>query len=728
MTTLTLLIVSACAVTIASSSLFASPAPLPATPREVVVDELHGEKLADPYRWLEGDDKGKVTPKVSEWTDAQNAHTRSVLEALPGRKSLEDRIRRLLTVGSISAPRMAGDRYFYSKRTGSENQASIFMRVGSSGEAKLVLDPAKLDPSGLTTIAFFAPSRDGKLLAFGTYKSGDENTTAYVLDVDKTVALGDGKGVWLADELPGKVGGVDWLPDSSGFLYRRLADVKNPYSGEVVFHVLGTHRSQDRVIFEQYKEGPLASTWGPSGSLSDDGRWLILGYFTSTKSNDLWVADFDLWRRTGELKKVEIAKGLDATFGGPIVGDTMYMLTTHEAPNRKVVAVDLNRPAREGWKTVVAERPDVVIDSASVARGVLVVDGQRKACTVLERYELDGTPIGEIDLGGPVSAGVSTDSDRTEAYVSVTGFERPPVIYKVDLREPKVSLSAGNVWEKIDLPVDTDKFTSSQVTYKSKDGTPVTMFLVHRKGLELNGNNPTLLTGYGGFRISQTPSFRSTAVPFLEDGGVLAIANLRGGSEYGEKWHRDGMLDRKQNTFDDMEFAARWLIENKYTTSKRLAIQGGSNGGLLVGAALAQNPELYAAVVCQVPLLDMLRYQNFLMARFWVPEYGSAEDAAQFKVLRAYSPYHNLKAGTRYPAVFVTAGENDTRVHPLHARKFAALLQEIAAGVRDPQPTLLWVDRSAGHGAGKPLDLTIRDVVDGQMFIRWRLGMLEVKP
>jgi prolyl oligopeptidase len=692
----------------------------PPTTREVVREEFHGVTIEDPYRWLEGDGDAKITPQVAEWTDRQNAHTRSVLEALPGRSDLEARLRKLMTVGSISSPTMRDQRYFYSKRVGSAAQSSVYVREGARGEPRLLLDPAAIDPTGLTTIAFTSPSRDGKYLAFGTYRAGDENTTAYVLEVST--------GRWLADELTGKVGSVSWLPDSSGFVYRRLADVKNPYSGQVMFHLIGTHPRQDRILFEQYKEGPLATTWGPGGSLSEDGRWLILSYWTSTSSNDLWAVDFDRYLRTGELLRTPIAEGLSASFpGGPVVGDVMYMVTTHNAPNGRVVAVDLNRPDIANWKTIVAERPDVVVSGVSAARGILVVSGQSRAMTVLERYSPEGKALGAIDLGGPASAGVSVASDRTEAYLSLSSFERPPAIYRIDLADEKLTSAGGvfELWEKVDFPIDPTGYESKQVTYSSKDGTPVTMFLVHRKGLTLDGRNPVLLSGYGGFRIPTTPGFRATAYPFLEDGGVLALPNLRGGNEYGEKWHRDGMRDRKQNTFDDFEFAARWLIDNKYTSPDRLAIQGGSNGGLLVGAAVTQNPDLFAAAICGVPLLDMLRYHRFLMARFWVPEYGSSESSEQFGWLRAYSPYHAVKPGVRYPAMLITAGENDTRVHPLHARKFAAAMQEVAAAVPESNPVLLWVDRDSGHGGGKPIDLVLRDLVDQQMFIRWRLGMLK---
>lgn len=687
----------------------------PATERRVVTETLHGVEVSDPYRWLEGDEKGLVTPEVAAWTDAQNAYTRAVLDNLPGRSELEGRLRALLTVGSISSPSPQGNRYFYSRREGSASQASVYMRDGVRGAERLLLDPATIDPTGLTTIAFTSPSPCGRLMAFGMYRSGDENTTAYLLEVDS--------GRWLADEIPGKVGGIDWLPDSSGFLYRRLADVKNPYSGQVAFHVVGTHPRQDRVLFEQYKEGPLATTWGPGAYLSEDARWLILSYWTGTSTNDLWVVDFDRWRRTGEFVRETIAEGLPATFaGGPIIGDTLVMRTTLDAPNGKILAVDLHRPGREFWREVVPERGDLVIGGVSAGRGVLVVSGQRRAMTVLERYRLDGTPMGEIDLGGPASAGVSTRFDRTEAFLSISGFERPPAIYRIDLADENLATAKGEfeLWERVKFPVDTSRFESRQVTYSSKDGTPVTMFLVHRRGLELNGENPVLLSGYGGFRIPTLPGFRSAAIPFLEDGGVLALPNLRGGNEYGEAWHQGGKLGNKTNVFEDFEAAAEWLIANGYTRPGRLAIQGGSNGGLLVGASATRRPELFAAVICQVPLLDMIRYHQFLMARFWVPEYGSSEDPVQFEWLRGYSPYHNVREGVKYPAMLITAGENDARTHPMHARKFAALMQHVAGG---DTPKLLWVERDAGHGAGKPIELVLRDLVDQQMFVRWRLGM-----
>jgi prolyl oligopeptidase len=686
--------------------------PAPATPGRPVTDTLHGTAITDPYRWLEGDAKGNVTDEVAAWTDAHNARTRAVLDGLPGRAGIESRLRELMEITSLSAPKMARNRYFHTKREGKQNQPVLYVRDGHDGPSRVLIDPNTLDKDGLVTLAWAEPNHDGMRLAFGTYRAGDENTVAQVLDVDT--------GKWRDDRIEGKVGEVFWLPDSSGFFYRRLGDVKNPYSGQIRFHRLGTDAKEDKLLFEQYKDGPLATTWGPHASVSRDARWMILTYWTSTKSNDAWVVDLDRWFRTGEFVTVEIVKGADARFDGHVNGDTFYMTTTLDAPNGRVFAVDLHHPQRNRWREILPERKDATIEDVALARGVLAVNYQVNATTQIRLFELDGTPRGDLELPGIGSASLHTEDDRTEAFLTFASFNTLPTIYRLDLASP----AARTVWDKPDVPVDPSLVEVKQVFYPSKDGTRVSMFLVHRKGLTLDGNNPTLLYGYGGFANSMTPWFSATMFPWFEAGGVYAIPNLRGGGEYGETWHTGGMLDKKQNTFDDFIAAAEWLIANRYTSPKRLAIAGGSNGGLLTGAALTQRPELFAAVVSAVPLLDMLRYQEFLMARYWVPEYGSAENARQFAYLLKYSPYHRVEPGTHYPAVFLTAGENDTRVHPLHARKMAARL--LAANDFDPtsNPVLLWVDRDAGHGMGKPLNLRVRDAADTRIFLMWQLGML----
>jgi len=716
------------------------PAAPPPSRIEAVKDTLHGVEFTDNYRWLEGDNTdaanmGKSNDEVSAWTDAQNAHTRQVLENLPGRKQLEARLRPLMEVGSISAPNMAGKFYFYSKREGTENQARLFVREKFDGEPRLLLDPAAIDASGLVTISWTSPSIDGKLLAFGMYRAGDENSTLYVMDVTT--------GQWLAEEIPGKVQGVDWLPDSTGFFYNRLQDLKNPYSGQVKFHKLGTHHRQDQTLFTQTAPGEfwkkyskytdeeqkkLATTYGPYSGISRDGKWMVFGYATGTRSADTWVVDLKKWFESGmkDWMPVPVIAGtLTSGFSGigPIIGDTMYMETTVDAPGGRIVAVDLKNPSPDKWKVIVPQKEGAVLESVSAAKGLLVATYLKNASTMIEKVALDGKSLGAVELPGIGSGGVSTEEDRTEAFLSFSSYNEPPSIYRMDLVEGGPA-GSRKLWERPAVPVDPSLAEVEQVWYSSKDGTKISMFIVHKKGLKLDGNNPTILYGYGGFTVSMTPSFSATLFPWLEDGGVYAVANLRGGGEYGEEWHKAGMMDKKQNVFDDFIAAAEWLITSNYTSPKRLAIAGGSNGGLLTGACVTQRPDLYAAALIGVPLLDMVRFQNFLMAKYWVPEYGSSEVADQFSYLMKYSPYQNIKAGTKYPAILLTAGENDSRVHPLHARKMAAALQ--AATTSDPatKPVLLWVDREAGHGQGKPLNLRIRDAADQRMFFMWQLGML----
>jgi prolyl oligopeptidase len=707
---------------LAAATLPSAAGGAPPTPARPVTDQVHGVEIVDAYRWLEGDEHGRMTPEVASWTDAQNAHTRSVLDNLPGRAELESRLRELMEVGTVSAPTMRGNRYFYSRREGNQNQAIHYVREGHDGTSRILLDPNTLDEQGLVTVSWTAPNHDGTLLAFGMFRAGDENSTLYVMNVDS--------GVWLADEIPGKVGGVSWLPDSSGFFYRNLADIENPYSAQVRFHTLGTHHRQDPILFEQYKEGPLATTYGPYAYADRECRWLILGYFTSTRNNDLWVIDLDRWFSTGgpqgagEFIKRDIIIGEDARSYGPVIGDTLFLNTTFDASNGRVFAVNLaaDDPSdRSQWREVIPEQEDAVLRSLSVASGLLVADYESNAASDIRIFSTDGQPRGSLELPTIGSASIATEEDRTEAFLSFTSFSTPRSIYRVDLNEPR----QRTLWERPDVPVDPSIVEVKQVWFDSRDGTRVPMFVIHRKGLELNGDNPTILYGYGGFNISQRPFFAATLFPWFEAGGVYAVANLRGGGEFGAAWHRAGTLENKQNVFDDFIAAAEWLIENRYTNPTRLAISGGSNGGLLVGAAITQRPELFAAAISGVPLLDMIRYEHFLMARYWNPEYGTAEDPEHFRWLLAYSPYHNVKPGTPYPAVFFTTGENDMRVHPMHARKMAALMQASTASDPVERPILLWVDRDAGHGAGKPLHLRIRDVADGRMFMMWQLGMLD---
>jgi len=716
-----------------SVSLLASPdligAP-PPTEREPVVEEIHGVEVVDPYRWLEGDNSdpehmGAMTPRVAEWTEAQNAYTRKVLDNLPGREALESRLRELMEVGSISAPDMAGDRYFYSKREGDQSQAIIYVREGHDAEPRALIDPNALDEEGLYTVSWYEPSHDGEYLAFGMYYAGDENSTLYVLDVDS--------GTWLADEIPGKVSFGGWLPGADGFFYRNLADVENPYSAQIRYHELGTHHRQDPILIEQQRvaelyEGAgysgkrleqLKTTYGPFASPSRDGRWLTIGYWTGTRDNDLWVADLDRWFRTGELVRTPIIVGEKAQSFGTVVGDEMILNTNLDAPNGRVVKVDLHEPARERWREIVPEREDAVLQGVGVARGMLACEYLRNAATRMELFDLEGDRIRTLELPNIGSAGLSTSQDRTEAFLTFESWNMPESIYRLDLATGQRSL-----WARPEVPVDPSAITVQQKWYTSKDGTEVSIFLVHKKGLELDGDNPTILYGYGGFNISLTPFFSATMYPWYENGGVYAIANLRGGGEYGKQWHEAGRLSRKQNVFDDFIAAGEWLIEEGYTSPEHLGIWGGSNGGLLTGAAVTQRPDLFSAAISAVPLLDMVRYQHFLMAKYWVPEYGSSQDPEQFGYIMDYSPYHSIENGVEYPAVLFTAGENDARVHPMHARKMAARMQAATASDPEQEPILLWVERKTGHGGGKPLWMRVRDAADTRIFMMWQLGML----
>jgi prolyl oligopeptidase len=424
------------------------------------------------------------------------------------------------------------------------------------------------------------------------------------------------------------------------------------------------------------------------------------------------------WLEKGELRKTTLAENLDGRFDPiDVIGNTLYITTTFGSPKGSVVAIDLASPARAGWTTILRERPDMVLEGVSVAKDCFVTSWSKDVCSRFEVMALDGRVLGEIPLPGLGTASISTDHRRHEAFVTYTSYDAPRTIYQTHVEHPKM-----RVWSETKVPGDLSGYTVEQVRATSKDGTKVPMFIVRRKDLPRDGGNPTLLYGYGGFNVSLTPAFNPSIVPWLDAGGVYVVANLRGGGEYGEDWHRAGMRGSKQNVFDDFYACAEWLIAEKYTSPEHLAIEGGSNGGLLTGVASMQRPDLFAAAIVGVPLLDMLRFQDFLIARYWTPEYGSSENAEDFRWLRAYSPYHNVKAGARYPALLVTAGENDSRVHPLHARKFVARVQELAANDVATKPIMLWVDRDAGHGQGKPLAKRIEDEVDQWSFLMWQTG------
>ena len=689
----------------------------PETERRPFSYELHGEIIEDPYHWLEGSHAPEVPgedveldERVSQWTDLQNGYTREILEALPGREALEAELSQLLSRDAYGIPRMAGDWLFYTLRRGDQAQPVLYVQRGETGEPRVLLDVNSLDETGLLALDWYRPSPDGRWVAFGTYSAGDELTTAFVLET--------ATGEWLSDRIEGRVNPVQWLEDGEHFVVRRLSVSDDPYSGQITLHRIGRDAAQDPVLFEQYTEGELATTWGPHPIVSRDGRWLVLIYFTGTDSNDVWFYDLDHWRETGDLVRRDLLVGEDARTTGFIDDDTFYAETTFGASNKRVVAFDLGSEDPAAFRELIPARADAVLDGIAPAPGRIVTEYLANAYSRIEVFDRAGEPLLEVALPSIGSAAILTDPEETVAWMRFESFGEPESIYRVALEDGSATL-----WRRPPLAVDTGDLLARQVFFTSRDGTRVPMFVVHRRDIDLDGDNPAILYGYGGFDISLTPGFTATWLPWLTRGGVYAVANLRGGGEYGADWHRAGMLENKQNVFDDFYAAAEWLIDNGYTRSEKLGIRGGSNGGLLTGVAITQRPELFSASIVAVPLLDMLRYQHFLMARFWVPEYGSAENAEHFDFIRAYSPYQNIRSGVRYPATLLTAGENDTRVHALHARKMAAALQAATASDQE-EPILLWVDRSAGHGQGKPLGQRVQEAADQVAFMAWQLGLL----
>ncbi len=674
----------------------------PVTRTEEVVDELFGVKVADPYRWLEDGSSAEART----WVEAQNAYTRGLLDARPGRDATRARLAQLLSIGTLTAPTPKGGRYFYTRRDGEQNQPILFVRDSLKGKDRVLVDPNTLSADGTAAIDWWYPSEDGALLAYGVSLGGDEKSTLRVLDV-KT-------GKPLDDVIPHtRYCSLGWLPDKSGFYYTRYpvpgevpAGQEN-YNRHVFFHRLGGDWTKDAKIFGETRKPEEIIEF----SVSPDGRSMVVWVLEGWSRSDLYVKDL----KTEGSPFVPVAEKIDALFQGEVIDGTLYLLTNWEAPRYRLFAVDPKKPERAAWKPLIPQT-DAVLSAAHVVGGQILALYLKDAASRLSVYSAGGKKVRDIALPalGTIEK-VDGRHDGQEAFFGFSSYTVPPSVYRYD-----VKTGATTLWEQVKTDLDLSGLDVNQIFYRSKDGTRVPMFMVHRKGLRLDGSNPTVLYGYGGFNISLTPAFSRALVLWLERGGIYAVANLRGGGEYGEDWHRAGMLERKQNVFDDFIAAASWLVDQKYTRPDRLAIYGGSNGGLLVGAALIQRPDLFRAVVCAVPLLDMLRYQNFQIAKLWVPEYGSAANEAQFRVLRAYSPYHNVKDGTAYPAVLFETAESDSRVDPMHARKMAARLQKATSS---KQPVLLRIETKAGHGIGKPLTKVIDEAADTWTFLLWQLGL-----
>jgi len=681
-------------------------AALPATRTDDVVDKIHGVEVLDPYRWLEEGESAEV----NAWTAAQNQHLRAELDKVPGRAWIENRLWQWHETGSLGAPAVRGRgkqaRLFYTRRTGKQNQPVLYVRDGTAGKDRALLDANALAADGTAALDWWYPSEDGKSLAYGISTAGNENSTLRIRDVATGRDLVDTIARTRACSLA-------WLPSGQGFYYTRyptpgsVPASEEAYHRQVFFHRLGTDPAADARIFG---EGLSLSAW-PSVQLSPNGRWLAIEVSEGWSKSELFLIDLE----KGGAPTVMV-QARDAMFNlVDMLDDRLYVVSNEGAPRYQLFEVDPERPERTAWKLLIAEGDDT-LDSVLAAKNALVAVYLKDASSRVRVYSPAGNLQREIELPtlGTV-AGVRGRHDQSDIYLSFTSFLTPTKVLS-----HQVGTGKTRVWQELTAPVDTSDLTVEQVRYASKDGTQIPMFLVHKKTLVRDGNNPVLLYGYGGFNVSLTPGFAAWVGPFIERGGVYAVANLRGGGEYGEAWHRKGMLAQKQNVFDDFAGAAEYLIRDKITSPERLAISGRSNGGLLVAAAITQRPELYKAAVAGVPLTDMLRYHLLQIARLWIPEYGTAEKPEDFTWLYAYSPYHHLKEGTRYPATLIFSAESDTRVDPMHARKFAARLQHATAG---KAPIFLRMEGRAGHGAGKPIAKLIAQYTDELAFLFEQLGM-----
>jgi len=671
-------------------------------------ETFHGTKVVDNYRWLEK----ASNADTQKWVQEEMSYTRSLLDPLPGRVQIHQRLTELLTIGSIGVPQIGGRHYFYTRREGMQNQPVLYVREGIDGKdtERVLVDANQLAADGTVALDWFQASETGKYVAYGTSASGSEMSTLHIIETNT--------GTVLPDTMERtRAASIAWTHDNLGFYYTRyprkgdVPDGEEVYHRHVFYHELGTDPSTDQPIFGEGRD--LEDR--PSLSLDNDGQLLLITVAQGWTKTELFL--MDLKKRTPPTR---ITVNKNFLYRGTVYNGRLYIVTNEDAPRYRVFMAEAGNYDRDDWTEIIPQTGSV-LQNIGLWGGKIVAQYEQNASSQLKVFDIDGTSIKDIALPAIGTVwDLSGKWNRDEIFYGFHSFTFAPTIYRYDLKTGTTSL-----WAKVDPPsIDPTAYDVQQEWFTSKDGTRVPMFVVHKKGLEQNGHNPTLLTGYGGFNLSNTPSFRPATYLWLEHGGVYAVANLRGGAEFGEDWHRAGMLGNKQNTFDDMIAAAEHLIAEKYTDKNHLAIQGGSNGGLLMGAMITQRPDLFRAVVCQVPLLDMLHYQDFQIAKLWVPEYGNVENAEQFKWLYAYSPYHHVKPGVEYPAILFMTADTDTRVDPMHAKKMTALMQAKAKNGRSrKQPILLRIEPKAGHGAGKPVTKQIEELTDVYSFLFWQLGV-----
>jgi prolyl oligopeptidase len=676
----------------------------PPARRQEEVDLLHGREVPDAYRWLED----PSSSEAAEWSDAQDELGRVYLDSLPGRAVIQSRLRELFAAGLVTVPVVRGERAFYQRRTGEQEHSVLLVRE-ADGTERVLVDPAALSDEGIVTLDGWSPSIEGSLLIYLLSEGGDEESVLRVMDVS-TGEVVDGP----IDRT--RYSSVAWLPGGEAFYFVRRLPPSSVPPGEDQFHrrvyrrVLGTDPNLDELVFGEGRD----KTEYYDVHVSRDGRWMLVWASLGTAPrNDLYIADL-----AGDGRLRPIQEGVDALTAGQVKEGRLYLLTNRDAPRFRLVVADAERPGPEGWRDLVPES-DMVLTDFTVTLDAVVVAATQHAIGTLGVHDLEtGALRRTVDLPGlgTVTGLSSRPEGGDDVWIGYSDFTTPPRVYRY-----AVESGGLDVWEDAPGAVDVKGISASQVWYRSKDGTDVPMFLIHREGLrpDMERPSPTILYGYGGFNISQNPEYSARVLSWVEAGGIFAIACLRGGSEEGETWHRSGMREAKQNVFDDFIAAAEWLIERGYTSRASLGIYGGSNGGLLVGAALTQRPDLFEAVVCSAPLLDMIRYEKFGLGVTWNDEYGTVEDATEFGWLFAYSPYHRVVGGTPYPAVLFTVFESDTRVDPLHARKMCAALQWATTSDR---PILIRRERKVGHGA-RSLTREVDLSVDRMAFFAALLGL-----
>lgn len=679
----------------------------PMTKRVNHSDDYHGTKVLDPYRWLEVD--VRESKEVKDWVEAQNKVTNAYLDAIPERDQIKKRLTALWNYERFTLPSKKGGLYFYTRNDGLQNQSVVYVADSLKAKPRVLLDPNKWSKDGTISLGGTSISPEAKFIAYGKSEGGSDWRTWHVLDIRTGEELGD-KLNWL------KFTNASWTKDGKGFFYTRFPEPEKgkkyqglAFNAAIYYHRLGTPQSDDVLVYRR----PDHPDWGFMNHVTEDGHYLII----------------TIWKGTDDRYQI-VYRDLHEPYASPVElitnfenkydfigneGPVFYFVTDLDAPMGRLIAIDTRKPDKKNWKEIIPESKNA-LENVSLVGNVLIASYLKDAQSYIKIYSLDGEPIREVDLPGiGTVTGFGGERTDTETFYSFSSFAVPPSIYRYDLITGKSTL-----WKQPKVKFDPAEYETKQVFYKSKDGTKIPMFITGKKGFKQDGNNPTLLYGYGGFNISITPRFSTSTVQWMEMGGIYAVANIRGGGEYGKDWHQSAIKLKRPRAYEDFIAAAEWLIENKYTSSKKLAIQGRSNGGLLVGAVMVKRPDLFGACLPGVGVMDMLRFHKFTAGRYWVDDYGSADDSKEFKVIHSYSPYHNLKKGTQYPPTLCVTADHDDRVVPSHTFKFISQLQYCQGG---DSPVLARIDTKAGHGAGRSTAQIIEEVTDEWAFLVKNLHM-----